>query len=97
MSKTDDWLAATGWTGMPAAARLALVFVLAVAAAGRTCTTSRSTRRYEASDFFADQRSARPLIEGTIAQGHLHEDELLYTGRVAGSRRRCFRSPSTRR
>jgi hypothetical protein len=37
---------------------------------------------YKASDFFSDQRSARPLVEGTIAQGHLKEDELLYTGRV---------------
>ena len=39
---------------------------------------------YKPSDFFADQRSARPLVEGTIAQGHLNEDELLYTGRVGG-------------
>ena len=38
----------------------------------------------EASDFFADQRSARPVVEGTIAQGHLNEDELLYAGRVDG-------------
>ena len=34
---------------------------------------------YKPSDFFADQRSARPVVEGTIAQGHLNEDELLYT------------------
>ncbi len=39
---------------------------------------------HEPSDFFADRRSARPLVEGTIAQGHLNEDELMYTGRVAG-------------
>ena len=39
---------------------------------------------YESSDFFADQRSARPPVEGTIAQGHLNEDELLYTGRLGG-------------
>jgi mono/diheme cytochrome c family protein len=39
---------------------------------------------YRASDFFADGRSARPLVEGTVAQGHLNEDELLYTGRVGG-------------
>jgi mono/diheme cytochrome c family protein len=39
---------------------------------------------YKASDFFADGRSARPLVEGTVAQGHLNEDELLYTGRVGG-------------
>ena len=39
---------------------------------------------YKPSDFFADGRSARPLVEGTIAQGHLNEDDLLYTGRIAG-------------
>jgi mono/diheme cytochrome c family protein len=39
---------------------------------------------YKPSDFFADQRSARPVIEGTVARGHLNEDELLYTGRVGG-------------
>ncbi len=36
------------------------------------------------SDFFADRRSARPVVEGTIAQGQLHADALLYTGRVGG-------------
>ena len=39
---------------------------------------------YKPSDFFADRRSARPIVEGTIAQGQLNEDELLYTGRVGG-------------
>ena len=34
---------------------------MACAAAGRTCTISRSTRPYKPSDFFADQRSARPV------------------------------------
>ncbi|HKY22201.1 MAG TPA: cytochrome c [Vicinamibacterales bacterium] len=39
---------------------------------------------YEPSAFFADQRSARPSLEGTIAQGQLFEDELLHTGRTGG-------------
>jgi mono/diheme cytochrome c family protein len=39
---------------------------------------------YKASDFFADERSARPLVEGTIARGHLNDDSLLYTGQIAG-------------
>ncbi len=32
---------------------------------------------YEASDgkFFDDQQSARPLIEGTVARGHLRDNE----------------------
>ena len=36
------------------------------------------------SDFYADQRSSRPLVEGTIARGHLNDDELTYTGKMNG-------------
>jgi mono/diheme cytochrome c family protein len=36
------------------------------------------------STFFADQRSARPFVPGTVARGQLHEDTLLYTGKVNG-------------
>jgi mono/diheme cytochrome c family protein len=36
------------------------------------------------SSFFNDARSARPLVEGTVARGHLHDDELMYTGKVKG-------------
>ena len=32
-------------------------------------------------DFFADGRSARPLIEGTVARGHLDDDAAYYTGK----------------
>src|SRR5579864_4151452 len=34
------------------------------------------------SDFFADGRSARPLVEGTVARGHLHADTYFYTGKI---------------
>jgi hypothetical protein len=43
--------------------------------------------RYEPlakSDFFGDERSARPLVEGTVARGHLDTNEALYTGKVNG-------------
>ena len=36
------------------------------------------------SAFFNDARSARPLVEGTVARGQLHDDELMYTGKVKG-------------
>src|SRR5712671_5159914 len=36
------------------------------------------------SAFFNDARSARPVVEGTVARGQLHEDELLYTGKING-------------
>lgn len=38
----------------------------------------------EASDFFDDARSARPLVEGTVARGELRLDEHFYTGKVNG-------------
>ena len=33
------------------------------------------------SEFFGDGRSARPLIEGTVARGHLGDDTLFETGK----------------
>jgi mono/diheme cytochrome c family protein len=39
---------------------------------------------YAKNDFFADRRSARPLVDGTIARGHLRDDAVLYTGKAAG-------------
>ena len=45
---------------------------------------------YKRSDFFSDQRSARPIVEGTVAQGQLFDDELLYTGRVGGQPATAF-------
>jgi mono/diheme cytochrome c family protein len=37
------------------------------------------------SAFFGDDRSARPLIAGTVARGHLNDDTLLYTGKVGNA------------
>jgi len=38
----------------------------------------------EASDFFADGQSARPLVAGTVPRGALDEDEAFFTGKSAG-------------
>ncbi len=37
------------------------------------------------SDFFPDQRSARPLVEGTVARGDLRDDTYLYTGKLGNN------------
>jgi len=37
------------------------------------------------SSFFNDARSARPFVQGTVARGELHDDALLYTGKVDGA------------
>jgi hypothetical protein len=37
------------------------------------------------SDFFPDQRAARPVVDGTVARGQLHEDTYFYTGKIGTS------------
>jgi mono/diheme cytochrome c family protein len=46
--------------------------------------------------FFGDGRSARPVVEGTVARGQLHLDEQLYTGKVNGQLATTFPFPITR-
>jgi hypothetical protein len=41
-------------------------------------------KAYREAEFFPDRRGARPIPEGTIPRGFLHEDEHLYTGKVNG-------------
>lgn len=50
----------------------------------------------EASAFFADGRSARPQVPGTVARGELVLDEHLVTGKVAGQPATTFPFPVTR-
>lgn len=42
------------------------------------------------SSFFGDVRSARPLVAGTVARGQLHDDPLLYTGKINGADAELF-------
>jgi hypothetical protein len=48
------------------------------------------------SSFFDDGRSARPLVEGTVARGHLDADPAFYTGKVDGKPVDAFPFPITR-
>jgi mono/diheme cytochrome c family protein len=45
------------------------------------------------STFFGDARSARPLVAGTVAQGQLHEDSLLETGKTGNADSSVFPFP----
>jgi hypothetical protein len=51
---------------------------------------------YEPTDFFGDGRSERPVITGTVARGHLHDDELFYTGQENGAVADKFPFPITK-
>jgi len=77
--ETGYRLLATGYRLLTAA-----LLLLVCAACRQDMHDQPKYTAYKASDFFADRRSARPLVEGTIAQGQLNEDELLYTGRAGG-------------
>ena len=64
--------------------RLPLAFGL-IALAGLGCRQDMHDqpkyKAYRASTFFGDQRSARPLLEDTVARGQLREDEGYFSGR----------------
>jgi mono/diheme cytochrome c family protein len=45
------------------------------------------------STFFADERSARPVVAGTVARGQLRDDLLLYTGKLNGADAPVFPFP----
>jgi mono/diheme cytochrome c family protein len=47
------------------------------------------------SDVFGDHRSARPLVEGAVARGHLDDDEWLATGKENGQDATEFPWPVT--
>ncbi len=47
-------------------------------------------------DFYADGRSARPIIEGTVARGDLQEDSYYYTGKINGQYGTQFPMPVTK-
>ena len=50
---------------------------------------------YEASNFFPDGRASRVPPEGTVAQGQLRDDDLLYTGKLDGQDSELFPFPVT--
>jgi mono/diheme cytochrome c family protein len=51
---------------------------------------------YWPSSFFADGRSERPQVPGTVAHGELRTDELRYTGKINGVVANEFPFPITR-
>jgi mono/diheme cytochrome c family protein len=46
-------------------------------------------------DFYADGRSARPQVEGTVARGQLHADAYFYTGVLNGKEQDAMPFPAT--
>ena len=80
--------------------RLALVAALAMATLAAGCRNDMHDQpKYKGqrgSEFFTDGRSERPLVPGTVARGHLDDDEQLYTGKLDGQPVTTFPAPVTR-
>jgi len=76
-------MARSGLTGMTRTAMLGSL--LALVAAGAACRQDMHDQpKYiplRQSAFFGDERSARPLVPGTVARGQERADRLLYTGK----------------
>ncbi|MFN0152630.1 MAG: c-type cytochrome [bacterium] len=53
-------------------------------------------RPLDASSFFADGRSSRPLVEGTVPRGFLRADTHLYEGKTGAEFAKTFPFPVTR-
>ena len=71
---------------------IAALGVLALVSAGcrQDMHDQPKFKPYARSDFYSDERSARPLVAGTIARGHLGADELFETGKVGGKPTEVF-------
>ncbi len=69
---------------------LAISFAAVLAAALGGCRQDMHDQpKYKpltASTFFRDGRSARSIVEGTVARGHLEDDVEMFTGKTAGGK-----------
>jgi len=82
------------------AGRVCFLLLTATVAAGTACRVDMHVQPrydpYQPSTFFADGRSERPMVPGTVAHGMLRTDELRYTGSVNGVVANEFPFPITR-
>jgi mono/diheme cytochrome c family protein len=73
-----------------------LVATAALCACRQDMHDQPKAKALRGSVFFADGRSARPAIEGTVARGMLREDLHLYFGKIDGKLAATFPFPLTR-
>lgn len=85
------------------AKRIPWIYILAVLATAQLGSGCRRDMQdqpkykgFRPSAFFADGRSVRPLVPGTVARGHLNDDALLYTGKIGENFSPEFPFPVTR-
>jgi mono/diheme cytochrome c family protein len=73
------------WLRKVPACLLAGVALLLLAGCRADMQNMPYQRPLVASDFYADRRAARPIVEGTVARGHLDADAYFYTGRIGSN------------
>jgi mono/diheme cytochrome c family protein len=73
-----------------------LSVVMAVTGCRRDMQDQPKYKGLRPSVFFEDGRSARPIVEGTIARGHLNDDQHLHAGKVDGAPATSFPFEVTR-
>ena len=64
---------------------LATLAVLLMAGCREDMQVQPYQRPLVESDFYADHRSERPIIAGTVARGHLEADTYFYTGKIGNN------------
>jgi hypothetical protein len=75
---------------------MALFAILALAGCRQDMHDQAKVEPLEGSDFFADGRGSRPLVEGTVHRGGLRLDAHYYTGRIGETFADSFPDPVTR-
>jgi hypothetical protein len=60
------------------------ILVLGLSACRRDMQDQPKYKNLRGSAFFDDKRSARPVVEGTVARGHLYADQRFLTGKENG-------------
>jgi mono/diheme cytochrome c family protein len=66
---------------------LPLVAVVCLSGCQQKMARQPAYKIFDESDFFADGQSARPLVTGTVARGHLRTDLALFTGQLTAETR----------
>ena len=62
-----------------------LLAALAVAGCRQDMHDAPRYEAFERSEFFGDERSMRPQVEGTVARGQLREDQALFAGKTGAA------------
>ncbi len=76
--------------------RVLLIFALVLAGCRSDMQETPEAKTFRPSRFFDDRMTARPLVAGTVPQGPLADDEVLYNGTSNGELTTVFPFPITR-